>query len=84
MAKQQVKLQEEMDYWVKDFEKKIRRTEEMDLLLKETAQNTDFNYELIKSLQKEIQDLRAQIDKIKSATVIALKSRPLKDMNYSE
>lgn len=80
----EAKLQEEMDFWVKDFEKKIQRTEELELKVDETKQNTDFNYELIRELQLQVKELRKDVDKIKHYTFIAMKSRPLKSIGSSD
>jgi len=78
--KLQSKLQEEMDFWVKDFEKKIQRTSEINVQAKENKENIDYNYELIKGLQKEIAELKKEINQVKHYNMIALKSRPLKEM----
>ncbi len=79
--KQTSSLKEEMDYWVKDFEKKIRRTSETDILVAENKQNIDYNYELIQGLQKENEKLKKEIDELKHVNLIALKSRPLKSLD---
>jgi hypothetical protein len=73
-------LKGELDVWVKDFERKIQRTEEMNLTLNETKSNTDFNYELILQMQKEIQLLRKDVDKLKHYAYVALVSRPLRNI----
>jgi len=74
-------LKEELDYWVKDFEEKIEKTKDIDLQVSENTQNIDYNYELIKNLQKEIDKLKKDIEEIKHFNFIALKSRPLKSMD---
>ncbi|MFT4303608.1 MAG: hypothetical protein ACMXYG_03520 [Candidatus Woesearchaeota archaeon] len=78
---QEETLKQEMDYWVKDFEKKISRTSDLSKVVEENRLNTDYNYELIKELQKEIEFLKKEISKIKNFNVIAMKSRPLKNMD---
>jgi hypothetical protein len=77
---QTVNLQEEMDFWVKDFEKKIERTNELDLQVNENKQNIEYNYELIKSMQKEIKELQKTILQLKHYNIIAMKSRSLKEL----
>lgn len=81
VQKQSTTLKEEMDYWVKDFEKKIRRTSEIDIHVVENKQNIDYNYELIQGLQKENEKLRKEINELKHVSLIALKSRPLKNLD---
>lgn len=82
MKKDNLQLKEEMDYWVKEFESKINRTSETNTLAEENKQNIDYNYELIKELQAKIVNLEKEIEEIKHFNTIALKSRPLKEMNY--
>jgi len=77
----QINLQEEMDFWVKDFEKKIQRTNEFDGQINENKQNIDYNYELMTSLKKELEQIKKDIVKLKHYNFIALKSRALKDMD---
>lgn len=79
----QVNLQEEMDFWVKDFEKKIQRTNEFDSQINENKQNIDYNYELIGILKKELEQMKKDIVKLKHYNFIALKSRALKDIDDS-
>jgi CRISPR/Cas system-associated exonuclease Cas4 (RecB family) len=79
--KQQISLQEEMDFWVKDFEKKIQRTNDIDLQVNENKQNIEYNYELIKALQKDIKEIKRTLLQLKHYNLIALKSRPLKELN---
>lgn len=73
-------LKEEMDYWVKEFEQKISRTNDYGVQLAENTQNIEYNYELIKELQKEIVALKKEIQEVKHFNHIALKSRPLKEL----
>ncbi|MCB9359363.1 hypothetical protein H6503_05510 [Candidatus Woesearchaeota archaeon] len=74
-------LKEEMDYWVKDFEKKISRTNDIQTAVDENKQNIDYNYELIKGLQKEIADIKKDMAQMKHYNFIAMKSRPLRDLS---
>ena len=76
----QVNLQEEMDFWVKDFERKIQRTNEFDNQINDNKQNIDYNYELISGLKKELDQIKKDIVKIKHYNFIALNSKALKDM----
>ncbi len=85
MSKQEevskTQLKEEMDYWVKDFETKIERTSETTTLAEENKQNIDYNYELVKELQKKIQSLEKEIQEVKHFNHIAIKSKPLREMD---
>ncbi|MFT4343358.1 MAG: hypothetical protein ACMXYE_01275 [Candidatus Woesearchaeota archaeon] len=76
----ETELKEELDYWVKDFEKKIQRTSEQDLRVDENTQNIEYNYELIKELQKDVTQIKKDIAEIRSSLVMALRSRPLKEL----
>jgi peptidoglycan hydrolase CwlO-like protein len=79
-ALNQETLLEEMDFWVKDFEKKIQRTSDMQTTVQENKQNIDYNYELIKELQKELTQMKKDITELRHASVIAMRSRPLKQI----
>lgn len=79
---QQARLKEEMDFWVKDFEKKIRRTDDIEGKIEENIGNINHNYELIQNLQKQINDLRKEINSIKNINTIAMKSRRINEINY--
>ena len=78
---QENQLKEEMDYWVKEFETKIERTSETTTLVEENKQNIDYNYELIKELQNKIKSLEKEIQEVKHFNHVAIKSRPLQEMN---
>lgn len=77
---QDIQLKEEMDYWVKEFETKIKRTSETTTLAEENKQNIDYNYELIKELQQKIVKLEKEINEVKHFNHVALKSRPLREL----
>ena len=77
-----IRLKEEMDFWVKDFEKKIRRTDDIEGKIEENTGNINHNYELIQDLQKQIKDLKKEINTIKNINTIAMKSRRLNEINY--
>jgi hypothetical protein len=76
-------LKQEMDLWVKDFEKKIKRIEEVDVVVSDNIQNINHNYELIQGLQQQVAEIRREIEKVKHINLIAMKSRPLDEINYN-
>lgn len=85
VQKQQIKhpdLKQEMDYWVKDFEKKIQRTSEAEVLISENKQNIDHNYELIQDLQRQINTQKKEIKQLKHHNLVAMKSRQLNEIKY--
>lgn len=77
----QSSLKQEMDYWVKDFDHKFKEIGPIRSQMEENKQNIDYNYELIKELKNELQQLRKEIAQLKHFSIIAMKSRPLPDLN---
>ena len=54
-------LQENMDSWVKDMRSNFEEFSMVPEIVAENIGNTQHNYELIKSLQKEIHEIKQEL-----------------------
>lgn len=61
-----------MDSWVKFFNTKLREVTAISSQVKESADNANHNYELIKEIREEMDDMREEIKAIKLIQIMML------------
>ncbi len=64
----------DVDNWVKELRSDILKTKEFNEILEENVGNTQHNYEITKSLQAEIEDLKQEVRLLKISQIALLRN----------
>lgn len=75
METELLNLKENMDSWVKEIRGEISGFQEVSYILEENINNTEHNYELIRNLKTEIEDLKSELNALKIIQIATLKSQ---------
>jgi len=68
------KFKTDVDAWVKELRSEVLKTKEFNEILEENVDNTQHNYELVKSLQAELEDLKQEVRLLKIANIALLRN----------
>ncbi len=63
-----------VDNWIKEVDGRLSKVEHLAPNIEENAGNSNHNYELIKAMQKDIGDMRAEIANIRKMQLLVTKS----------
>lgn len=78
----------DVDGWIKQINADLSTVQlkvlDMPAILDEHEGNINHNYELIVDVKKSLEDLKEEIRELKLMQLISLKSRPLKEIKYSD
>ncbi len=68
------KFKNDVDAWVKELRSEILKTKGFNEVLEENVDNTQHNYELVKSLEAEVDDLKQEVRLLKIANIALLRN----------
>lgn len=68
------KFKTDVDAWVKELRSEVVKNKEFNEVLEENVDNTQHNYELAKSLEAEVEDLKQEIRLLKIAQIALLRN----------
>lgn len=68
-------FKENIDAWVKQIRGEVSQFQEIPYILEENVDNTQHNYELIKEMKNEIEELKHEINALKIIQIATLKSQ---------
>lgn len=74
---QQVEIEQfknDVDEWVKELRSEILRYKEFNEILEENVDNTQHNYELVRSMQSEVEYLKQEVRLLKIANIALLRN----------
>lgn len=66
-------FKENVDSWIKDFNKEMQKVSLIAETVDETIENTNHNYELIQSLQQQLDAMQQEVRTIKLLQLLVLK-----------
>jgi len=75
MESELINFKENIDSWVKEIKGEISRFQDVPYILEENVDNTQHNYELIKEMRAEIEELKHEINALKIIQIATLKSQ---------
>ena len=70
-----INFKENIDAWVKEIRSEITKVQDVPYILEENLSNTEHNYELIKDLRAEIDELKHELNALKIIQIATLKSQ---------
>ena len=73
MESELINFKENIDSWVKEIKGEISRFQDVPYILEENVDNTQHNYELIKEMRAEIEELKHEINALKIIQIATLK-----------
>ena len=68
------KFKNDVDSWVKELRSEVLKYKEFNDVLEENVDNTEHNYELVRSLQSELEDLKQEVRLLKIANIALLRN----------
>ena len=68
------KFKTDVDAWVKELRSEILKTKGFNEVLEENVDNTQHNYELAKTLEADIEDLKQEVRLLKMANIALLRN----------
>ncbi len=68
-----VTFKQNVDEWIKDFNKQMQTVTTMADVVDETVENTNHNYELLQHMQKEMENLHQEVKTLKLMQLLVLK-----------
>ena len=71
-------FKENMDGWVKDIQKDIKKVDRIYNVTEENVGNIQHNYELIHEVRHEMQDLKQEIKMLKLVQLAILRPKAIK------
>lgn len=68
------KFKNDVDAWVKELKSEVTKHNEFNEILEENVDNTQHNYELVRGLEAEVEDLKQEIRLLKIAQIALLRN----------
>lgn len=66
-----------VDAWIKKINSELSESRQFTSILKETAMNTDHNYELIKELRRHVIQLEEKMDFIEKSLILLMELKSI-------
>jgi hypothetical protein len=66
-------FKDNVDSWIKKINKEVANFQDMPVLIEENIDNTQHNYELVKQLRDEFDDLKKEVKLLRTIQLMFLK-----------